>query len=153
MLSAPILDRNLFPVDTTTSTATLYLPQPDLSEMMQAIRLVERRIFDTVVIPDKLMRGLDDHVTQTAERITRQIAEAGPTLWGIQVKLNRLLDDMEWPVRRHRKRKWMSEAYHRRIQKKWNKRFGTGPVAVLLNSDVYLNPHLNRTALNQVDKA
>lgn len=28
------------------------------------------------------------------------------------------------PARKHKRRAWMSENYHRRIQKKWNKRFG-----------------------------
>lgn len=32
------------------------------------------------------------------------------------------------------------KTYHRRVQKKWNKRFGIGPAAVLLNSDVYRRP-------------
>jgi hypothetical protein len=32
---------------------------------------------------------------------------------------------MPFPVRRHKKRRNQSDRYHERIQKKWNKRFGT----------------------------
>lgn len=28
------------------------------------------------------------------------------------------------PNRKHKKKRWMSDTYHSRIQKKWNKRFG-----------------------------
>lgn len=28
------------------------------------------------------------------------------------------------PVRKHKKRRWMTDRYHARIQKKWTKRFG-----------------------------
>lgn len=35
------------------------------------------------------------------------------------------LKDTDVPVRQHRRRRWMSERYHARIQKKWLKRFGT----------------------------
>jgi hypothetical protein len=30
--------------------------------------------------------------------------------------------------RQHKKKRWMSETYHKRIQKKWNKRYGLGIV-------------------------
>lgn len=32
---------------------------------------------------------------------------------------------MRAPNREHKRRNWMSEAYHKRIQKKWTKRYGT----------------------------
>lgn len=38
------------------------------------------------------------------------------------------------PARIHKKRRWMSERYHQRIQKKWNKRFGFEPCAYLIDT-------------------
>ena len=43
------------------------------------------------------------------------------------------------PAKVHKRRRWMSEAYHRRIQKKWNKRFGHVPAAFLMQSDAVLD--------------
>ena len=40
------------------------------------------------------------------------------------------------PSRAHKKRRWMSVAYHRRIQKKWNKRFGFKPSAFFVDTPV-----------------
>lgn len=39
------------------------------------------------------------------------------------------------PNREHKKRRGMSEAYHRRIQKKWTKRYGTRqePCIIFMN--------------------
>lgn len=28
------------------------------------------------------------------------------------------------PLRKHEKKRWMTDSYHRRVQKKWNKRYG-----------------------------
>lgn len=124
----------------------VFLPPPEgLTEMLRTIQNAQARIHDVCVVPASMMRGVDEFLRPTAERIAEQIAEAGPRLWGLQVRFSNILDGMQFPVRRHRKRKWMSEAYHRRIQKKWNKRFGTGPAMVLLNSDVYRNPTSTRT--------
>jgi hypothetical protein len=38
------------------------------------------------------------------------------------------------PARVHKRRRGMSEAYHRRVQKKWNKRFGYVPAAFFVDS-------------------
>ena len=40
------------------------------------------------------------------------------------------------PVKRHKKRRNQTEAYHRRVQKKWNKRHGTKqvPVAYMIDN-------------------
>jgi hypothetical protein len=47
-------------------------------------------------------------------------------LFGIPVVAHPLVPlSMTVPNRKHRRRPWMSEQYHRRVQKKWNKRFGT----------------------------
>ena len=45
------------------------------------------------------------------------------------------LATMTFPNREHRRRRWMSDGYHRRIQKKWNKRFGTHqePCAIFMS--------------------
>ena len=45
-------------------------------------------------------------------------------LFGIPI-ISHPLATMLVPNRRHKRRRWMSESYHRRIQKKWRKRFGT----------------------------
>lgn len=45
-------------------------------------------------------------------------------LFGIKV-VESPLCEMTVPARKHRKGRCQSEAYHRRIQKKWLKRFGT----------------------------
>lgn len=34
------------------------------------------------------------------------------------------LEETQDPVRKHEREDWMSDTYHKRIQKKWNKRFG-----------------------------
>ena len=87
-------------------------------------------IFDTLLLPPEYMRSLRE--STAAEVIARQDA-AMPTLLGcikvIESQLARL------PAKRHKKRKWMSESYHRRIQKKWTKRFGTVPAAFMFASD------------------
>ncbi len=45
---------------------------------------------------------------------------------GMKVISNPAIPETEkTPVRQHIKKPWMSETYHRRIQKKWLKRFGT----------------------------
>jgi len=53
---------------------------------------------------------------------------------GVPMRENALATSEE-PVRRHKKRRNQTEAYHRRIQKKWTKRFGTRhvPAAYMLN--------------------
>lgn len=50
----------------------------------------------------------------------------GP-LFGMDIKESALAVTFE-PRRSHKKRKWMSAAYHKRIQKKWNKRFGRNEI-------------------------
>jgi hypothetical protein len=39
------------------------------------------------------------------------------------------------PNRKHKRRRWMSDKYHQRIQKKWTKRFGTHqePCAIFMS--------------------
>lgn len=47
----------------------------------------------------------------------------------------RQLFEMDVPVREHKKRRNQSAAYHARIQKKWNKRFGLKKSACALVLD------------------
>ena len=46
------------------------------------------------------------------------------SLYGIKV-VESPLAVMQVPNRQHKRKRWMSNAYHARIQKKWRKRFGT----------------------------
>lgn len=39
------------------------------------------------------------------------------------------------PRRKHRRRRWQSEAYHERVAKKWRKRFGTKQVPGMYQMD------------------
>ena len=120
-------------MNTTTGTTTYRTP-PDLIEVLRAVEIAQRRTIDMVALPPGLMK----EVNSTASEIEQRMAQAGPSLFGLKVITSNLLNNM--PGRVHKKRKWMSWAYHRRIQKKWNKRFGVGPVALLMNSDVFLRP-------------
>lgn len=45
-------------------------------------------------------------------------------LFGIEV-IEHPLAVMRVPIRKHKRRAWMSDSYHRRVQKKWTKRWGT----------------------------
>lgn len=54
---------------------------------------------------------------------------------GLAVWQSSLLYDMQVPARRHKKRRNQTEAYHRRVQKKWLKRFGTVEPAFLVDVD------------------
>lgn len=49
------------------------------------------------------------------------------SLLGIQVRTSSFPLVRQVPIRAHKKRRTQSETYHRRIQKKWTKRFGTKP--------------------------
>ena len=78
------------------------------------------------------MSLFDQH---TATEVQARIAEAEPRLFEmIRVFESSIL----LPRRVHKRKRWMSASYHCRIQKKWDKRFGKGLVAFLINSG-----HLN----------
>lgn len=113
--------------------------KPDLLAMMRLIERTQNEVFDTIALAPKMMAVLEDPRPMTTD-ILRRHAQAAPMLLGMQVRFNSLLDEM--PARVHRKRRNQSWAYHNRIQKKWNKRFGVGPVAVLMNTN-FLHPALN----------
>ena len=46
------------------------------------------------------------------------------------------LEETTEPLRKHERKDWMSDTYHKRIQKKWNKRFGFWMQPVM-----YQTPH------------
>lgn len=44
---------------------------------------------------------------------------------GFAIRESAMLPDFQdFPIREHKHKRWMSDNYHKRIQKKWNKRFG-----------------------------
>lgn len=88
---------------------------------MRAMELVKRPAFDTVLLPASWSKALP------------RAEEPAPLFGGMRVIESPLA---RMPARVHKKRRWMSEAYHSRIQKKWNKRFGYVPAAFLMNTDV-----------------
>lgn len=106
--------------------------KPSMRAILDALAEAESRVFDVLAIQPELMR--EPPMVPTAERILREQHAALPTLHGIQVRVSQALEGLRMPVRQHKRRRWMSDAYHQRIQKKWNKRFGTAPAAVLMNT-------------------
>lgn len=117
---------------TTSNVALFTAESPRMDEILRAIELTQARVYDALVIPYDLIR--EPCPLPTAERILGDAAVADAKLRGIQIVVSSMLDGMTFPVRVHRKRKGMSEAYHRRIQKKWNKRFGKAPAWFLMNT-------------------
>lgn len=101
------------------------------SEMIREMANIERRTFNLMTLPPEMFRALPE--VRTVDRLIVEQAEALPKLFGMQVRVSQALEGMRMPVRRHKKRRNQSVAYHRRIQKKWTKRWGTAPVAVLMN--------------------
>jgi hypothetical protein len=61
------------------------------------------------------------------------LSPIGGGLRGLPVYESPLLDelDLREPVRKHKKRSNQSEAYHRRVQKKWAKRWGMQDVGLM----------------------
>ena len=94
--------------------------------------MIDNNPFDTLLLPPEYMRSLRE--STASEVIARQNAVL-PTLLGSIKVIESAMARM--PAKRHKKRRWMSESYHRRIQKKWLKRFGTVPTAFLLASDYF----------------
>lgn len=64
-------------------------------------------------------------------------------LSGINIYKNPLCT--EWlPTKKHVKKRWMTDAYHNRIQKKWVKRFGhtEKPAAYMTPSGLICHPDI-----------
>lgn len=123
-------------LDGTNGSSTLLLApeSPSLDLILEAIRRVEEQTFKALVIPFDMIR--EPSPLPTALRIGGDALIAEAKLRGLHIHVSNLLDGLKFPVRVHRKRKWMSESYHRRIQKKWNKRFGMGPAAFFMQNGV-----------------
>ena len=120
---------------TTTATTLVITPKPDLMDLIRVMEMTKARAYDVLALPSGLGLLLEPQPIPTAARIMGDVASATHHLHGIQVRFSKALEGLTMPVRRHRKRRWMSDAYHRRIQKKWTKRWGAGPVALFLNTE------------------
>ena len=107
-----------------------------LAAMRDLIAKVERDMFDCACVPPGAMNTLN---ASTASEILAK-REDGLRLLGMKVIESPYA---RLPTKKHKKRKWMSESYHRRIQKKWNKRFGYSPAIFLLNTDVFKLPWIS----------
>lgn len=131
----------------TDTTAPVVLlvdePNPSLLEMLRAIESVNAQVFDAIALPPEMMRTIEDPRRYTADNFLGRQDRAMPALLGMQVHFNKLMSRM--PAKVHRKRRSQSWAYHNRIQKKWNKRFGVGPVAVLMNTSALQHQYVNRS--------
>jgi hypothetical protein len=107
-------------------------PTPHLLEMLRLLDDVNRYTRQTMLVPPGLLDCIEDPRPGTTS-ILNGMALSMRDFAGMRVQAHPLLADFNLPMRRHRKRRWMSEAYHRRIQKKWTKRFGVGPAAFVIN--------------------
>lgn len=61
---------------------------------------------------------------------------------------------LAFEVRPHTSRPWMSANYHKRIQKKWRKRFGWEQRPALIHSDnrIFCHPDLFDQIVEQIKK-
>jgi hypothetical protein len=80
-----------------------------------------------------------DGLRQSIEVAMRELENAAPLFAGgaLQVRESQYATMTE-PTRTHKKRRNQSEAYHRRVRKKWVKRWGTKqvPCAYLIDNGV-----------------
>lgn len=90
----------------------------------------------------------------TAAEILAKIGEAQKQIGRMQADLHGALSGMRIfsspylpntitePIKKHKRRRWMSERYCKRIQKKWTKRFGTREVQVayMINGGLCVPP-------------
>lgn len=85
------------------------------------------RTADTVMNLESIMKV--KRIINDFDREHRKVMAnvIGSGLGGLRVKTSLLATKPE-PVRQHIKRRNQTQAYHRRIQKKWTKRFGTKQV-------------------------
>jgi hypothetical protein len=67
---------------------------------------------------------IDQHERENARRTIADMAGGLFNPFGSLRVLESPMAVQQVPVRRHKKRRNQTEAYHRRIQKKWTKRFG-----------------------------
>ncbi len=68
---------------------------------------------------------------------------AGSFLFGgMEVRTSHIVKPIRVPVRKHKLRRNQKRSYHARIQKKWNKRFGTfmSAQAIVMNGVIFVHP-------------
>lgn len=78
-----------------------------------------------------------DELRESIEKATRELKQAAPLFAGGSVRVHESpYATRAEPERKHKKRRNQSEAYHRRVQKKWTKRWGTKqvPCAYLIDN-------------------
>jgi hypothetical protein len=92
-----------------------------VEDLIRMMDLLKPPAFDAVLLPAAWAKALP------------RSTEPAPMFAGMRVIES---PDAKMPARVHKRRSGMSEAYHRRVQKKWNKRFGYVPAAFLLNTDM-----------------
>ena len=78
-----------------------------------------------------------DGLLESIEEATRELKQSAPLFAGGPVRVHESpYATSAEPERKHKKRHNQNEAYHRRVQKKWTKRWGTKqvPCAYLINN-------------------
>ena len=120
--------------DGTFSNAAFVLPTvAGIKEAMQALESMRRHTYNAIALPPIALDSISRVDNSTAAEVRALADAAAPRLFGMGVMVSKMLNEM--PYKTHKRRKWMSLAYHLRIQKKWNKRFGVGPMAILMNAE------------------
>lgn len=80
-----------------------------------------------------------DGLRESLAKVQRELEQASPLFAGgtLRVQESQYATKTE-PEKSHKKRRNQSEAYHRRVQKKWTKRWGTKqvPCAYLIDNSV-----------------
>lgn len=138
--------------DSFTGTCTVFGNPPSVNGITTSLVTLEslQKVVDRLlVLPPKVLDRVKEsvkHLAISLDEISIQVEatneqllkfKASWPMFGLEVIKSELVPSI--PVRRHRRRSWMRESYHRRIQKKWNKRFGVTQGAVFVDPS-YINP-------------
>lgn len=108
----------------------------NLNDLMATIDSVQKQIYTSMVVPVGMTQEIRN---STANEINFKASHSrDPLVYGMKVFESSFA---KLPAKRHKKRRWMAESYHRRIQKKWNKRWGYVPAAFMLNMNA-ISPNL-----------
>jgi len=76
-------------------------------------------------------------------------------VYGINIFNSPLVEEfINNPTKEHNKKKWMSEFYHKRIQKKWNKRFGFRKDLYFISTinGIYAHPNTVKKLINAMNQ-
>lgn len=92
-----------------------------MEDIIHAMEMVKRPDFNTVLLPPVGVKSIKEHFDD-------QLPMRFMGMRVIESPYARM------PAKAHKRRRGMSEAYHRRIQKKWNKRFGYVPAAFFIDA-------------------